>query len=105
METYDIWADLLATFRASPDAIKALWLLIPPGMFLAVLALLLRYRLRRRETDKNTELTYTVIRQDDQTVQIYSHGTGNPHTDPIFLPVTRADSGKLLEYWERSEHS
>ena len=29
MEDYNFWADLLATYRASPDLIKALWLLVP----------------------------------------------------------------------------
>ncbi|MDQ0456104.1 hypothetical protein [Rhizobium paknamense] len=43
---YSFLADLLATYRASPDLVKALWLLIPPAFTLGVLALLLRYRLR-----------------------------------------------------------
>lgn len=29
MEDYSFWADLLASYRASPDIIKALWLLVP----------------------------------------------------------------------------
>lgn len=39
MQDYNLWADLLATFRASPDAIKALWLLVPPMFVLGVLGL------------------------------------------------------------------
>lgn len=29
MEDYNFWADLLASYRASPDFIKAMWLLVP----------------------------------------------------------------------------
>ncbi len=39
MQDYNLWADLLATFRASPDAIKALWLLVPPVFVLGLLGL------------------------------------------------------------------
>ncbi|MCJ8506800.1 hypothetical protein MUU53_02615 [Rhizobium lemnae] len=44
MDNYNLAADLLATFRASPDVIKALWLLVPPGFVLGLLHLLLRWR-------------------------------------------------------------
>lgn len=44
MENYNLAADLLATFRASPDVIKALWLLVPPVFMLGLLHLLLRWR-------------------------------------------------------------
>ena len=44
MTDYNFWADLLATFRSSPDWIKALWILSGPGFLLGVLALVLRHR-------------------------------------------------------------
>lgn len=44
MDDYSFAADLLATFRASPDFIKALWLIIPPGFVLGLMGLLLRWR-------------------------------------------------------------
>lgn len=47
MDDYNFLADLLATFRASPDVIKALWLIIPPGFVLCLLKLLLRWREKR----------------------------------------------------------
>ena len=37
MDTYNFWQDFFATFRSSPDVIKALWLIIPP-VFAAVIA-------------------------------------------------------------------
>lgn len=45
MEDYNFWADLLASYRASPDAIKALWLLVPLAPALGLLALALAARL------------------------------------------------------------
>ena len=45
MTDYNFWADLLDTFKSSPDWIKALWLTIPPGFLLALVALLMRYRI------------------------------------------------------------
>jgi len=44
MDNYNLAADLLATFRASPDIIKALWLIVPPGFAFVVLKLLLSGR-------------------------------------------------------------
>ena len=44
MDNYNLAADLLATFRASPDVIKALWLLVPPVFVLGLLHLGLRWR-------------------------------------------------------------
>ncbi|RFC67516.1 hypothetical protein [Mesorhizobium sp. GR13] len=37
MEPYNFWQDFFATFRSSPDAIKALWL-IAPTIFAAAIA-------------------------------------------------------------------
>lgn len=36
MNDYNFWSDLLDTFQSSPDWIKALWLLIPPGFLLGL---------------------------------------------------------------------
>ena len=35
MENYSFWQDFFATYRSSPDAIKALWLLVPPTFAVA----------------------------------------------------------------------
>lgn len=44
METYDFWTNLFTAYRASPDLIKALWLLIPPCFVLALLLAFLHHR-------------------------------------------------------------
>lgn len=47
MEDYSFWADLLASYRASPDGVKALWLLVPlaPALGVFVLAVAAAARL------------------------------------------------------------
>ena len=53
MEAYNFWADLLASYRASPDFIKALWLLAPlivaAGLFVLMAAAAMRLTERRGE--------------------------------------------------------
>ena len=48
MQDYNFWADLLFTFQSSPDWIRALWLLVPPGFVLAVMAMVMRFGLALR---------------------------------------------------------
>lgn len=48
MDDYNFAADLLATFRASPDFIKALVVLIPPCFMLAFIRLMLALPRRRK---------------------------------------------------------
>ncbi|MGC4026518.1 MAG: hypothetical protein QM744_16090 [Mesorhizobium sp.] len=36
MENYSFWQDFFATYRSSPDAIKALWLIVPPTFAVAL---------------------------------------------------------------------
>ena len=46
MEDYNFWADLLASYRASPDIIKALWLMVPLAVAAGFLALALAAAMR-----------------------------------------------------------
>lgn len=51
MDDYNFLADLLATFRASPDFIKALWLIVPPFSALVMMGLMawaVRLRMKPR---------------------------------------------------------
>lgn len=75
MTDYNFWADLLDTFQSSSDWIKALWLLIPPGFLLVVIAILMRYRIagKRTEMALDGELIYSVHRRADGEMQIVSH--------------------------------
>lgn len=68
MEDYNLWADLLRSYRASPDIIKALWVLAPPGFVLGLVAILrLTRRSPRRDED---DIVYTMTREEDGVVRI-----------------------------------
>ena len=55
MQDYNFWADLLLTFKSSPDWIKALWLLVPPMFVLAVMGMVMRFGLALRPRPKPVE--------------------------------------------------
>lgn len=50
MEDYNFWADLLASYRASPDIVKALWVLVPLTFTLGFAALAVGVALRMTES-------------------------------------------------------
>ena len=58
MDGYNFWADLLASYRASPDVIKALWVLIPPAFLLGLVAVL---RLTRRPARREAEGSFDSV--------------------------------------------
>lgn len=92
MGDYNFWADLLDTFQSSPDWIKALWLLIPPGFLLALIAMLMHYRIAGKRADDTLdgELVYLLRRSVDGQLHIVSHAPqldGNPA--PMLLDPPR----------------
>lgn len=75
MQDYNFWADLLATFRASPDFIKALWLIVPPGFLLGVMgfvAWVLRWRsmVWRKRPTLHSGKVYRLEHPDFETLPI-----------------------------------
>jgi hypothetical protein len=48
MDNYNFWQDFLGTFRSSSDAIKALWLIVPPSFVLVLAWIVLNAPLIRR---------------------------------------------------------
>lgn len=83
MTEYNFIADFLDTFQSSPDWIKALWLLIPPGFLLGVIAMAMRFRMttKRMEHGSKGELIYSVHRDAGNQLHIVRHiplVDGNP---------------------------
>lgn len=83
MDNYNFWADFLDTFQSSPDWIKALWLLIPPGFLLGLIAMMMRFRLTAKQMDHGSkgELIYSVHRDAGNQLHIVRHiplVDGNP---------------------------
>lgn len=64
MTDYNFLADLLDTFQSSPDWIKALWLLTPPGFLLGLIAMAMRFHIANKQMDhgSKSELIYSVHR-------------------------------------------
>ena len=52
MEYYNFWADLLDTFQSSPNAIKVVWLLIPPAFLLGLVALAMHFHLAAKRVKR-----------------------------------------------------
>ena len=86
MNDYNFWADLLDTFQSSSDFIKALWLLVPPTFLLALIAMLMRFRIasKRAEIALEGELVYSVHRGADDELRIVCHA---PQVDLKQIPV------------------
>ncbi len=108
MNDYNFWSDLLDTFQSSPDWIKALWLLIPPGFLLGLVALMLRFRIAAKQLNQGPkgELIYSIHRDIRNQLHVVSH---IPVTDgdPALLVLDPSPSGTplhgLIERQSRSE--
>ncbi len=87
MNDYNFWAHLLDTFQASPDLIKAIWLLIPPFFMLGLVALTLRFKIDSKRADKGLggELVYSVLRDAQNRVHIISHTRQLDGSAPLLL--------------------
>lgn len=72
MESASFWSELLDTYLASPDIIKALWVLVPPTFLLGVVAVL-RPR-RGNPAAEQGELVYSIRRNRDGVVTVHYHG-------------------------------
>lgn len=68
MEQYSFLADLLESYRASPDIIKALWVLTPPGSVLVMAAILRMTRRPAPADPAESERLYATAAEDDDVV-------------------------------------
>ena len=83
MNDYNLWADFLDTFQSCPNWIKAIWLLVPPGFLLALIAMLVRLRIGSGKAAGNMtgELIYSIRRDSNNFLHIIRHaplGDGSP---------------------------
>ena len=105
MADYNFWADVLDTFQSSPDWIKALWLMIPPGFLLALIRMAMRFRLEARRDDKAAikgELIYSVHRGADGEMHILSHlSQWEPKPALLLLDEPSHDAHALQSYGTR----
>lgn len=97
MDSYNFWQDLLDTFQSSPDWIKALWLLIPPGFVLALIGMVMCYRLGVKRSEKGLDgaLVYEVVPEGGEQRGVYDHPT-SMIGDDILLSLEQSRSVQLL---------
>lgn len=91
MSFLDFWTGLLHTFQASPDWIKALWIVSIPAFWLGVLMLILRYRaaVMCLKPVKKGKLAYSIMSDESGFFWIYTHQTNS-------LDSFQMDEGPVL---------
>jgi len=53
MENYSFWQDFFATYRSSPDAIKALWIVAPLAFMIALVWIVARLSACKRKIEND----------------------------------------------------
>ena len=76
MEDYNFWQDFFDTYQSLSDPTKALWLIVPAGFLLGLIALILRHRVAVRQAEHSLrgDLVYTIHRDGDDKLHVYRHG-------------------------------
>jgi len=93
MDDYNFWQDFFDTYQSLSDWMKFAWLAIPPTFLLALTALVMRYRLHSKRAEKIDAgtLAYTVQKDENGGLRIYTHDgadalsarTSEPHLLPL----------------------
>ena len=92
MEDYNFWQDFFDTYQSLSDGTKALWLIVPPGFLLGLIALILRHRVavRQAETGLRGDLIYTIHQDGNGQIHIYRHRAALDREPAFVLPARPA---------------
>ncbi|MEE8531347.1 MAG: hypothetical protein V3S34_03955, partial [Hyphomicrobium sp.] len=73
---------------------KALWLIVPPGFLLGLLALILRHRVAVTQAEHGFrgDLVYTIHRDGDDKLHVYRHG-GALDREPALVLLEEPNGG------------
>jgi len=77
MENYNFWQDFFSTYRSSPDAIKALWLIVPPTFVVAAAQIALRAFRKRPVLNITLKTEFeerSVQHQNHEEIPIFASG-------------------------------
>ena len=87
MEDYNFWQDFFDTYQSLSDGTKALWLIVPAGFLLGLIALIMRHRIAVRETEHGMrgDLVYTIHRDGNDKLRVYRHGPALDHETALLL--------------------
>ncbi len=90
---YNFWKDFFDTYQSLSDWMKFAWLIVPPAFVLGLIALVMRMRIdsKRAEGVDAGTLAYTVQKDENGGLRIYTHDgadvlparTSEPHLLPL----------------------
>ena len=94
MEDYNFWQDFFDTYQSLSDGTKALWLIVPAGFLLGLIALIMRHRVAIKEAEHGlrSDLIYTIHRDGDDKLHVYRHGAALDR-EPALLLLDQPNSG------------
>ena len=96
MEDYNFWQDFFDTYQSLSDPTKALWLIVPAGFLLGLMALIMRHRVavRHAENGLRGDLVYTIHRDGDGQLHVYRHGAALDR-EPALLLLDQPSGGDV----------
>jgi len=99
MDGYNFWQDFFDTYQSLSDGTKALWLIVPAGFLLGLIALVMRHRVavRQAEHGLRVDLIYTIHQDGNGKIHVYRYGAALDREPALLLldqPISdRAVSG------------
>ncbi|MEN0001242.1 MAG: hypothetical protein AAF940_10180 [Pseudomonadota bacterium] len=99
MDDYHFWQDLFDTYQSFPDWMQLLWLIVPLGFLLALIGLLLLFRLAPRRSRPDEKLAYTIYAGKNGRLRVYAH-EGAPPLPVVEEPQLKLPDKQLTEFDE-----
>ena len=98
MDGYNFWQDFFDTYQSLSDPTKALWLIVPAGFLLGLIALIMRHRVAVKEAEHGLrgDLIYTIHRDGDDKLCVYRHGPALDR-EPALLVLEEPNSVRALK--------
>jgi hypothetical protein len=90
---YNFWKDFFDTYQSLSDWMKFAWLVVPPAFTIGLIALVMRLRIdsKRAERIDAGTLAYTVHKDENGGLRIYTHEGADTlparTPEPTMLPL------------------
>ena len=92
--TTTISGRIFDTYQSLSDPTKALWLIVPAGFLLGLIALIMRHRVAVKEAGHGLrgDLIYTIHQDGNGQIHVYRHGAAL-NREPALLLLDQPNSG------------
>ncbi len=99
MAPYNFWQDFFDTYQSLTDWIKALWLIVPSGFVLGLIALLMRPRTGRKAAKQigNGELIYSIHRDAEDQLHVISYPPSHRRASGLILLERPLNDSQIRE--------